>query len=152
MLWCTSTARVPKRSALSVWILWVGDTWNSAYEYESLTVLCIYKQSDLVPGKLSGDCGANHSQCLNRGDRCEEEGAGGGPAWIKTPPPANSLIQDFVFGASSPAAHLFLLSRRRQNVSHPQIKLMLVWTCNPPRRYVVRPQRPLKSSVFLFWV
>lgn len=78
--------------------------------------------------------------------------SGGGAAWIKTPPPANSLIQDFVFGASSPAAHLFLLSQRRQNVSHPQIKLMLVWTCNPLRRYVVRPQRPLKSSVFLFWV
>lgn len=45
MLWCTSTAK----SVLWAWILWVGDTWNALHEYEFLTVLCIYKQLDLVP-------------------------------------------------------------------------------------------------------
>lgn len=45
MLWCTSTAK----SVLWASMLRVGDTWNTLHEYEFLTVLCIYKQLDLVP-------------------------------------------------------------------------------------------------------
>lgn len=82
MLWCTSTARVPRECARSlntlsrwhlkctVWI-WILDSALHALHLQTV---------GFHARKLSGDCSANHTQCLNRGTNVKKR-----ITWIKTP-------------------------------------------------------------------
>lgn len=71
MLWCTSTARVPRECALSLNTL---SRWHLKYTVWIWILDCALHLQTAGFGarKLSGDCGANHFQCLNRGTNVEK--------------------------------------------------------------------------------
>lgn len=110
--------------ALSPNTLWAGDTWNAPHEYESPTVLRIYKQLDVVPVNSLVIAVPITPLCfLNRcGDWRVCVCVFKGSDMNKSTSVCVSLIYTLSTKSPfSPAARLFLLSARRRNVSHPQI-------------------------------